>query len=99
MVQDRKEGVGTYLFADSDARLKGEWEGGEITRGEFIHKDGVKFSGHFAHGKFLGNGVFAFKQSGLQQCGKFVQVLDEETDLTQIRWMGGEVEGITLSHQ
>ena len=52
----KKEGKGTYIFADTGMRIKGEWENGTVKIGEWIFPNGKTYKGNFKNNKPEGEG-------------------------------------------
>lgn len=69
---DKKHGQGTYEFGADSSYMTGEWENGEIKKGQWVLKGAAVYTGEFKLGRPYGPGNFAF-ESGLEQSGAYTE--------------------------
>ena len=93
-VEGCKEGAGTYLFKSSDSYFKGTWKNGEITSGDWTHKDGTTWNGTFANGRPCGYGTFTFKNGNVQS-GEYIEQKNDAHPTDEFAtipvWIGEQV--------
>ena len=67
-----KEGYGTYEFKDTQMKMIGDWEKGQLKNGRWTYPNGVYWQGAFENNKPRGEGTWFFK-NGNSLAGTFEQ--------------------------
>jgi hypothetical protein len=68
----KKHGTGVYACSSDSTKLKGEWNKGQISSGQWIFPNGIFYSGKFRYNKPIGKGVWVFP-NGNQLMGEYKQ--------------------------
>ena len=88
-----KEGYGTYEFKETQMKMIGDWEKGQLKNGRWTYPNGVYWQGAFENNKPKGEGTWFFK-NGNSLAGTFEQkpkVKDDE-DEPQLDEEGNPIE-------
>jgi hypothetical protein len=67
-----KYGKGTFIAKDTNMKMVGDWENGEMVRGRWIYPNGLYYEGEFIKNKPNGNGVWYCKNGNVVN-GEFEQ--------------------------
>ena len=63
----KKEGSGTYYFADTGMKFVGTWSNGSFLKGKWVYPNGTFFEGDFDKNQPKGKGnyhIIIFQESG-----------------------------------
>eukprot|EP00386_Alphamonas_edax_P003779 GDKI01011399.1.p1 GENE.GDKI01011399.1~~GDKI01011399.1.p1 ORF type:complete len:258 (+),score=61.40 GDKI01011399.1:52-774(+) len=70
--EGKKHGRGTYSYATTRFKFVGDWEGGQMTKGRWVWKNGCQYVGTFENNKPSGKGLWLFP-NGTQMEGTYAQ--------------------------